>query len=89
MGSESDLHVHNATRKRSPLLVTAMHEVESLHALDSVAVPVQRLVHAGVASTGLEDLLRGRQAGRALHPILTDLPLGAWGTELEDPSAAI
>lgn len=76
--NDTDSHVGEATRTRSPLLVTAMQKLENLHALDSVAQPVQRLVQAGVSSSGLEDLLRGRPAGHALHPILTDVPSGAW-----------
>ncbi len=36
--------------------------------------PTDRLV----ASPGRRDLLLGKQLGHALHPILTDLPIGLW-----------
>src|SRR5438477_11689149 len=29
-------------------------------------------------STGLKDVLHGRQIGHSLHPIATDLPIGLW-----------
>jgi uncharacterized membrane protein len=40
-------------------------------ALDAVAEPLRR-------RPGLWSLLRGRPLGHALHPLLTDLPLGMW-----------
>ncbi|RYV49682.1 DUF2231 domain-containing protein [Pengzhenrongella frigida] len=65
-------------RARSPWLVSATQKLENLQALDSVARPVQHVVQAALASSGREGLLRGRPIGHALHPLLTDAPLGAW-----------
>lgn len=35
---------------------------------------------AGSRSRGLQDLLHGRWLGHPLHPVLTDVPVGAWTT---------
>ncbi|PYG02327.1 hypothetical protein SAMN05216184_101800 [Georgenia satyanarayanai] len=40
--------------------------------------PTQRLI----ASPGRRDLLLGKQLGHALHPILTDLPIGLWASSV-------
>ncbi|WP_413450147.1 DUF2231 domain-containing protein [Georgenia phoenicis] len=40
--------------------------------------PTERLI----ASPGRRDLLLGKQLGHALHPILTDLPIGFWTSSL-------
>lgn len=35
-------------------------------------------VSAPLASPGIRDVLLGKSSGHALHPVLTDLPLGFW-----------
>ncbi|WP_324652851.1 DUF2231 domain-containing protein [Georgenia sp. H159] len=44
--------------------------------VDGLSGPAEQLV----ASPGLRDLLTGKQLGHALHPILTDLPIGLWAS---------
>ncbi|MEW1751575.1 Rieske 2Fe-2S domain-containing protein [Streptomyces angustmyceticus] len=45
--------------------------------LDAVIGPVQRLVRALPLGPG-RDVLHGRQLGHPLHPLLVQLPMGAW-----------
>jgi len=58
--------------------------------LDKLASPIQNLLLAFFGQPGqpgrkLKDILNGTWLGHALHPVLTDVPLGAWsGTTLLD-----
>ena len=56
--------------------VTEYIEAEAF--LDTLADRLSPLVQPLVSPPGLRDLLRGRWLGHALHPLLTDFPLGAW-----------
>lgn len=55
-----------------------MEAVESATALDGVARLVRPLADALVDSAGRRRLLQGNWLGHAVHPPLTDLPLGTW-----------
>lgn len=51
--------------------------------LDPLAGAIQKRVGRGLAGGGpaaaaAKDLLNGRRLGHPLHPLLTDLPIGAW-----------
>jgi uncharacterized membrane protein len=59
------------------IAVQAMKQVESTAALDRLA-PLYARLGGPVAATRLGDLFRGEGAGHALHPALTDLPIGFW-----------
>lgn len=65
------------TGSRSPLAVAA-EKIGELDGLDAVAGPlgetVRRLIGTGVA----KDVLSGAFLGHALHPLLTDVPIGTW-----------
>ncbi|MQA95817.1 MAG: (2Fe-2S)-binding protein [Streptosporangiales bacterium] len=65
-------------RKGVSPLVPAMERIESAAFLDSVADRLSPAVQPLVSSTYVRDALCGRWLGHALHPLLTDLPLGAW-----------
>jgi nitrite reductase/ring-hydroxylating ferredoxin subunit/uncharacterized membrane protein len=52
--------------------------VEELSATDGVAKQLQRLIHARLGSGARRDALTGRWLGHAVHPVLTDLPIGFW-----------
>src|SRR6266478_7667437 len=64
--------------------------VESQTWLDKLATPIQnRLLkffgQPGQPNRKLKDVLNGTWLGHALHPLLTDVPLGGWsGTTLLD-----
>jgi nitrite reductase/ring-hydroxylating ferredoxin subunit/uncharacterized membrane protein len=55
-----------------------VRRIESLPASDPFGKPIQRLVRRVVARTDVHDALTGRWLGHALHPMLTDLPIGFW-----------
>ncbi len=54
-----------------------MHQVELTRELDRLA-PLYAHLGRPVADTRVGDLLRGEGTGHALHPALTDLPIGFW-----------
>jgi uncharacterized membrane protein len=58
--------------------VMAAEALENVTALDPVVRAVRPLADALVAEPFRRDLLRGAWLGHALHPILTDVPIGFW-----------
>lgn len=58
-------------------LVTRLERSE---ALDPVAKPLTTAVGRAVRPRLVRNLLSGTKLGHPLHPMLTDLPIGAWGT---------
>src|ERR1700749_3113453 len=53
--------------------------------LDQVGNTVQPIIDRALMTTGgqpLKDFLHGVWLGHPLHPVLTDIPLGAWTTGL-------
>jgi uncharacterized membrane protein len=59
-------------------VVAFMRGLEGDHRLDAGAGALQAVAGAVVSSPGVADALRGTWLGHALHPLLTDFPLGAW-----------
>ena len=55
----------------------AARRLERLEALDKVAKPLARTVGRAVRPTVVRNLLTGTDLGHPLHPVLTDLPIGA------------
>lgn len=68
----------------NPLLGLA-RQAENASSLDGLVAGLAPLAERLVAQPRLRDLLHGRWLGHALHPLLTDLPLGFWmsGTVLD------
>lgn len=62
----------------TPFLVKVTRRLEEARALDPVVAAVKPLAGALIASQGRRSLLQGEWLGHAIHPILTDLPLGFW-----------
>ena len=64
------------------MTTTAAHEavgaIASLEALDEPARKVGKTVRDAVPAGPVKDALSGTWLGHALHPVLTDLPIGAW-----------
>jgi hypothetical protein len=56
----------------------AARRLERLEALDKVARPLARAVGRAVRPRVVGNLLSGTDLGHPLHPVLTDLPIGAW-----------
>ena len=64
--------------ERPSVLVRATLALEKTTALDRVADVVQPLASTLVANPAVRRALHGRAMGHALHPVLTDVPIGAW-----------
>ena len=56
-----------------------VRRVERIEALDRLAKPLVRVVGPMVRPTAVRNLLSGTYVGHPLHPMLTDVPIGAWG----------
>lgn len=56
--------------------------LEELHQLDAPAGLLAQALHAVIPPGPVKDLLSGRPLGHALHPLLTDVPIGAWTSAL-------
>jgi uncharacterized membrane protein len=67
-------------RRSEPRLVRWTKRLESATALDTVIGGVSGLTKALTANRRVSAMVRGVWAGHALHPVLTDLPLGAWSS---------
>lgn len=61
-----------------PVAVRLLRRIEEEPRLDGLADRLTGLGRAITARPALRDLLLGRQAGHAMHPWLTDAPIGAW-----------
>jgi nitrite reductase/ring-hydroxylating ferredoxin subunit/uncharacterized membrane protein len=55
-----------------------MARIERTEALDKVAQPVAGLVGRLVKPRPVRNILSGSYLGHPLHPLMTDLPIGAW-----------
>jgi nitrite reductase/ring-hydroxylating ferredoxin subunit len=63
------------SRPRPHVLASSLRRFEQV---DAVATPVGRLVRERVPAGSLKDWLSGTWLGHALHPVLTDIPIGTW-----------
>jgi hypothetical protein len=55
-----------------------VRRIEHFTALDAVAEPVRGLVSKAVQPRLVRNLLSGTNLGHPVHPMLTDVPIGAW-----------
>jgi nitrite reductase/ring-hydroxylating ferredoxin subunit len=60
------------------ILRQTVRRLEQLEALDKVAKPLAATVRRTVRPRAVRNLLSGTDLGHPLHPVLTDLPIGAW-----------
>jgi uncharacterized membrane protein len=65
-----------------PAAVTLVERLESASALDPIVQRVRPLAEALIANPARSDALRGKWLGHALHPLMTDLPIGFWTSAL-------
>ncbi len=61
-----------------PLLVALMRRLEATTSLDALNRLYEPTARALLSSPRRRDLLRGTSLGHAVHPPLTDVPIGAW-----------
>ena len=59
-------------------VVDLVQRLEADERIDRAARPLPFLADAVLRSDRLDPVLRGAWLGHALHPLLTDFPLGAW-----------
>ena len=59
--------------------VRAMHRLESSSALDRLGT-VLSVLSTPLGGEPVRSLLLGTRTGHALHPVLTDLPIGLWSS---------
>jgi uncharacterized membrane protein len=59
-------------------LVRLVHAVEGWRAADALADVLARVSSPVTGPRPLRELLQGRGAGHAIHPPMTDLPVGLW-----------
>ena len=64
----------------TPRLVSWTRTLEDTTALDGTVRALEPLVDAAFASATQGQVLRGDWLGHAIHPVLTDLVLGTWGS---------
>ena len=64
----------------TPLPVALTERLEESTALDPVVRAVRPLAGALVAKPVVRDLLQGAWLGHALHPLMTDAPIGFWAS---------
>jgi len=65
-----------------PPTIDLVEQIEGLSALDPAVRAVRPLVDLLVDDPQRAQLLRGTWLGHALHPILTDVPIGFWASAL-------
>jgi nitrite reductase/ring-hydroxylating ferredoxin subunit/uncharacterized membrane protein len=61
-----------------PALHRLAEEVGEAEALDAPAEAVAKAVRGAVPKGPVKDALSGTPLGHALHPLLTDIPIGSW-----------
>ncbi len=64
------------TRPTDPLAL--VHQLERLAELDEPAATVGKTFRDLIPAGPVKDALTGKWLGHALHPLLTDLPVGTW-----------
>ena len=67
--------------------VEALAKVTESPGIDKIAEPLSKGVRrtysaAGPAGTAIKDTLHGVWLGHPLHPVFTDIPIGAWTAAL-------
>jgi nitrite reductase/ring-hydroxylating ferredoxin subunit/uncharacterized membrane protein len=60
------------------MLHKVVDTVEGFEFLDKIAEPYAAIVHRVFKPQILRNVLSGTYVGHAMHPLLTDLPIGAW-----------
>lgn len=63
---------------RTPLAAALAERIEGLSVLDKPAKAIGRKIRSSVPAGPAKDALSGSWLGHALHPMLTDVPIGTW-----------
>ena len=57
---------------------TFIHAIEGNEALDGFSAPLATRIQAATSPDAVKNALSGTWLGHQLHPVLTDVPIGAW-----------
>ncbi|HLL85699.1 MAG TPA: Rieske (2Fe-2S) protein [Thermoleophilaceae bacterium] len=76
----ADTRQWTAGRPAQPRLHALAEQVGRLEALDGPAEAVARRVRGLLDPGAVKDALSGAWLGHALHPLLTDIPIGTWSS---------
>ena len=63
-----------------PIALPVVETLGRNTSLDKVAKPLKRAVDKVIPSGPVKDTLAGTWLGHPLHPVLTDIPIGAWAS---------
>jgi uncharacterized membrane protein len=63
-------------------LLAVTERLERASALDGPIRVIAPIVHTAISNGRVKSLLSGGWLGHALHPLLTDVPIGAWTSSL-------
>jgi nitrite reductase/ring-hydroxylating ferredoxin subunit/uncharacterized membrane protein len=74
--------MRNAVDARRSAVQAVVVGIEDASALDRVADPLTAAVRSALPAGPLKDTLSGTWLGHTLHPVLTDVPIGAWTSSL-------
>jgi len=71
-----------APEPTKPAPILAMHKLEAFEGLDGLAEALAKRVRDLLGTGTVKDLLSGTPIGHALHPLLSDIPIGSWTSAL-------
>ena len=78
-GTLADRHEGGRAIPPTPQAVVDMvHRIEASEGLDRPAGVVEKVANAVARPGAAHDALTGKWLGHALHPLMTDIPLGMW-----------
>jgi uncharacterized membrane protein len=75
-------HTQRVDKGSNKALLAATERLEHARTLDGSIRLIAPVVRAAIREGHLSALLSGRWLGHALHPLLTDVPMGAWTSSL-------
>ena len=78
MATQPETTTWAAPPPTEPKVHTLVEKLEGASAIDPPAKTVAKAVRSAVPAGGLKDLLSGKPIGHALHPLLTDVVIGAY-----------
>src|SRR5437899_1921120 len=65
-----------------PRIRHVVEQIGEIDALDWVARPLKKTFDRAVKPGTAKDLFAGTWLGHPLHPVLTDIPIGAWSSSV-------
>ncbi len=66
------------TNSPSPIALRLVEQLEQARSLDPLSSRLATLVNGALPDGKPRELLEGRWLGHALHPVLSDVPIGSW-----------